>query len=332
MGRISANCIAALLIIESTKDNNLSDTIFKQERQELCPEAGETGSTRTNRLFLPLLALLLVWSYLPVFFLYAGQHWETRNLQGAYAHAPLVLVVLIYFAWRQRDVFNSNHGDQISFKGLLLLVTGAAVKLYGDINGYVVLQGLSLIPLLAGILWVLQGEQAWLKMRFPILMLLFVIPLPNAAIDAITQPLISLTSDLVVPLLSLFDIEVSRVGHLLTVNALGTSESHEVLIAPECSGIRSLVSLLAISSMLAYLRGHHARRAGLLILITPLLTLLGNVVRVITTIVLIVYVSPASAESFFHSASGIVLFVFALCGLFAADLFIDGMTRGRKSA
>jgi exosortase/archaeosortase family protein len=104
------------------------------------------------------------------------------------------------------------------------------------------------------------------------------------------------------------------------------------LIAPECSGIRSLVSLLAISSILAYLRGHQARRAGLLFLMTPLLTLLGNVVRIITTIVLIVYVSRKSAESFFHSASGIVLFVFALCSLFAFDFLLDRLTKGRKNA
>jgi len=281
---------------------------------------------------LSVLALLVVWNYLPVLYLYASQHWETDNLQGAYAHAPLILMVLIYFAWRQREVFNAPPTKQISFKGLLLLAAGVAAKLYGDIHGYVVLQGLSLIPLLAGIIWVLQGEQAWRAMRFPILMLLFVVPLPNAAIDAITQPLISLTSDLVVPLLSLFDIEVSRTGHLLTVNARGSSEFHEVLIAPECSGIRSLVSLLAISSILAYLRGHQARRALLLFLITPLLTVLGNVVRIITTIVLIVYVSRESAESFFHSASGIVLFVVALCSLFAIDILLDRMTKGRKSA
>ena len=308
------------------------DTTCKSEQQGFCLKAGETGSTRSSKVTLSLLALLVVWNYLPVLYLYASQHWETDNLQGAYAHAPLILMVLIYFAWRQREVFNAPPTMQISFKGLLLLAAGVAAKLYGDIHGYVVLQGLSLIPLLAGIIWVLQGEQAWRAMRFPILMLLFVVPLPNAAIDAITQPLISLTSDLVVPLLSLFDIEVSRTGHLLTVNARGSSEFHEVLIAPECSGIRSLVSLLAISSILAYLRGHQVRRAGLLFLITPLLTVLGNVVRIITTIVLIVYVSRESAESFFHSASGIVLFVVALCSLFAIDILLDRMTKGRKSA
>jgi exosortase len=306
----------------------LIDTTCNSEQQGFCLKAGETGSTRASKVTLSLLALLVVWSYLPVLYLYASQHWETDNLQGAYAHAPLILMVLIYFAWRQREVFNTPPTHQISFKGLLLLAAGAAAKVYGDIHGYVVLQGLSLIPLLAGILWVLQGEQAWRAMRFPILMLLFVVPLPNAAIDAITQPLISLTSDLVVPLLSLFDIEVSRTGHLLTVNARGSGD----LIAPECSGIRSLVSLLAISSILAYLRGHQARRAGLLFLMTPLLALLGNVVRIITTIVLIVYVSRESAESFFHSASGIVLFVFALCSLFAIDILLDRLTKGRKNA
>ena len=98
------------------KDDDLLDTTYKSERQIISFKGGGAGSTRASRVTLSLLALLVVWSYLPVFDLYARQHWETDKLQGAYAHAPLILMVLIYFAWRQREVFNTPPTQQISFK------------------------------------------------------------------------------------------------------------------------------------------------------------------------------------------------------------------------
>ena len=221
--------------------------------------------------------------------------------------------------------------DNVSFKGLALMVVGAAAEIYGDTHGYLVLQGLSLIPLAAGILLTLHGESAWRAMRFPLFMLMFVVPLPNAGIDAITKPLAILTGDLVVPMLWPFDIEASRAGQVLSVRGLGHDQFHQVIIAAECSGIRSLLALLAISSMLACLRGYSAKRTLVLLLLTPLLTMMGNAVRIVITTVMIVYVNPETAESFYHSASGILAVVIALCGLFAVDMLMDRFRTGVAS-
>ena len=198
-------------------------------------------------------------------------------------------------------------------------------------HGYLVLQGLSLIPLVAGVLLTLHGESAWRAMRFPLFMLVFVVPLPHAGIDAITRPLAMLTGDLVIPMLSPFEIQASRAGQVLSVRGLGHDQFHQVIIASECSGIRSLLALLAISSMLACLRGYSATRTWALLLLTPLLVMTANAVRIVITTVMIVYVDPATAESFYHSASGILAVVIALCGLFAVDMLIDRFRAGEKS-
>lgn len=269
--------------------------------------------------FAVTLFLLLAWSYGPVAALYAREHWTSSMLEGAYAHAPLLVALVAWLIWRSSDALRVPASGTVSRKGLLLLAFGTLLRIYGGIEGYIVLQGMSLLPLLAGMVLVLNGENAWRAMRFPVLMLLFVIPLPNAAVDALTRPLLTATADLVVTFLPLFDIEVERNAQLLTVNAVGDQQVHKVLIAPECSGIRSLVTLLAIGSLMAGLRGYTTRWTVSLLLIVPLLTLLGNVIRILVTILLIVYVNPETAQGFFHSASGLVLFAVSLFGMFAVD-------------
>jgi exosortase len=289
-------------------------------------EFSRTGG-RVHGLFQLVAGGLLAWSYLPTFAFYAREHWNASNHQGAYAHAPLVLVAICWLVWRRRAALCSEVSVGLSLKGLLLLGAGAAARVYGDTQGYVVLQGMTVVPLLAGALLVLYGEEAWRAMRAPVLLLLLVIPLPNAALDALTRPLIDATASMAVPLLGLFDIEVARTGQLLTANARGSRELHEIIVAPECSGIRSLVALLAISGLIASLRDRSPGQTFLLLLLTPLIAMLANVTRVVVIIVLIVHVSPASAENVFHSLSGVVLFVLAAAGIVWFDSLIDRSPR-----
>lgn len=291
--------------------------------------AGISFAHARSAVFTASLFLLLAWSYGPIAALYAREHWTSKTLEGAYAHAPLLVTLVAWLIWRRREVLRLAASGTASIKGMMLLAIGAALRIYGGIEGYVVLQGMSLLPLAAGMLLILCGEHAWHKMRFPVLMLLFVIPLPNAAIDAVTRPLLEVTADFVVLLLPLFDIGVERNAQLLTVNAFDDLQVHEVLIAPECSGIRSLVTLLAIGSLMAGLRGYEPWRTFLILLAVPLLTLAGNVIRVLITIQLIVYVDPDTAQGFFHSASGLMLFAVSLTGLFALDCVLGKHRTGR---
>ena len=146
-----------------------------------------------------LVVVLMVYIYQPLFLLFANEYWVSTNLNGAYAHAPLVFLGIIFLAWQRRDVFRTPASDKVSFKGLALMAVGAAAEIYGETHGYLVLQGLSLIPFAAGILLTLHGENAWRAMRFPLFMLVFIVPLPYAGIDAITRPLAILTRRLGYP-------------------------------------------------------------------------------------------------------------------------------------
>lgn len=292
-----------------------------------------TSLPLSRALFRLSLCVLLVASYLPVFTLYARQHWSTMNLQGAYAHAPLSLLLIAFLIWRQHSSFSlsetlDNSPGPLAF---VLLGLGVILKIYGDVQGYVVLQGISIVPVLLGLLRIYFNASTFRAMRFPVLFLVFVIPLPSAAIDAVTLPLINITADLVAGILPLLNVEVARSANVLTVNGAGLDAIHQIIVAPECSGIRSLVSLLALSSLFTHMLGRSAGHSAALMLLTIPLVVLGNLIRVTSTVLMIVFVSPDTAESFFHWSSGLLLFAVTLAGLFAADAILTQIKTGKES-
>jgi len=278
--------------------------------------------------------LFLIVTYLPVFSLYARQHWRDLNLQGAYAHAPLAIIIIGFLVWSRRYKLSKPALNSKSIKGFLLLTLGVTLEIYGEFQGYVVLQGMSLIPVLLGLLHSYYGADTIRALRFPLLLLFFVVPLPGAAIDALTQPLLNVAADMVATVLPVFNINVVKTGHALTVNAVGSADYHQVIMAPECSGIRSFVSLLALSSVFAHMQGRRAGHSALLMLLTIPLVILGNCIRVMLTILMIVYVSPDTAQNYFHWSSGLLLFAVTLIGLFLVDglltrvKFVVGSSRG----
>ena len=78
----------------------------------------------------------------------------------------------------------------------------------------------------------------------------------------------------------IFNIDVEKTGHVLTVNAQGLTKYHEVILAPECSGIRSFISLLALSCLFAYLQVRTLGQSIVLMLMTIPLVVVGNCIRV----------------------------------------------------
>ena len=179
--------------------------------------------------------------------------------------------------------------------------------------------------MLLGLTYIYFDRASARRLRFPILMLAFVIPLPSAAIDAISEPLVTTTADFVTDLLPWFNIDVLREGQLLTVNRNGENVFHQVIMARECSGIRSLVALLALGCLLTYVMGRSKVHSQVLLLSILPLVLLGNTLRVLSTVLMIIYVSPETAENYFHWSSGLLLFAFTLIGLLINDTLLMRM-------
>jgi exosortase len=89
----------------------------------------------------------------------------------------------------------------------------------------------------------------------------------------------------------------------------------EVRIENPCSGLRSLVALLATGAVFAHLQpGGVVPRAALFLAAVPL-AMIGNALRILLVLLVAHYVGVEKATGAFHDGSGYVVYGLALSGL-----------------
>ncbi|MCF6267927.1 MAG: exosortase [Desulfuromusa sp.] len=229
-----------------------------------------------------------------------------------YSHGLLVPVISGYFIWQQREelakleIKPANSGLVLIVFAILVLFAGVAAQEYFSKRA-------SFVLLLAGIILFLLGWQ-WLKsLALPIGFLFFMIPLPYVVYDAMAFPLKLFVAKFSVLSLKLMGVVVWREGNIIMF-------PQTVLeVADACSGLRSLMSLLALGVALAVFSQNKISRRILLVLLTIPIAILTNMIRVIGTGFLAQYYGAAVAEGFFHEFAGMGVFVLAMVMLFVCS-------------
>ena len=229
-----------------------------------------------------------------------------------YSHGLLVPIISGYFIWQERDklgkleVKPATSGILLIVFALLVLFAGVAAQEYFSKRA-------SLVFLLAGIILFLMGWR-WLKaLALPVGFLFFMIPLPYIVYDALAFPLKLFVAKFSVISLKLMGVVVWREGNIIMF-------PQTVLeVADACSGLRSLMSLLALGVALAVLSQDKTSRRVVLVLLTVPIAILTNMIRVIGTGFLAQYYGAAAAEGFFHEFAGMGVFVLAMVMLFVCS-------------
>ena len=93
-----------------------------------------------------------------------------------------------------------------------------------------------------------------------------------------------------------------------------------LLVEDACSGMNSLVGLVAISLFYIYLLRNASWKysIGLTVLVIPI-ALLANMIRIIVLVLLTYFFGDGVAQGFLHSVAGLFLFATALILVFAID-------------
>ena len=139
--------------------------------------------------------------------------------------------------------------------------------------------------------------------------------------DQITFPMQIFASKVAEKLLYLIGIPVLREGNI--IHLANTS----LEVAEACSGIRSLISLLALAVVFAYFSQKSTLKRILLVLSTFPIAIIANAARVTGTGILTHYYGDTIAQSFFHVFSGWILFVTAFICLFIFGSLIARVKR-----
>ncbi len=259
-----------------------------------------------------ILAGCVVLAFVVVYFrILNGLYLDWSN-DPNYSHGFLVPFISAYFIWQQRERL-----QQLSAKpansGLVLIAFSLFVLMVGIAAQEYFTRRASMVFLLAGIVLFLLGWQ-WLKsLALPIAFLFFMIPLPYIIYDAMAFPLKLFVAKFSVLALKLMGVVVLREGNIIMF-------PNTVLeVADACSGLRSLMSLLALGVALAVLTQKRKIAMILLIVLTVPIAVVTNMFRVIGTGYLAQYYGTAAAEGFFHEFAGMGVFLLAMVLLFVAS-------------
>ena len=234
-----------------------------------------------------------------------------------YTHTLVIIplsIALIFMEWRSRKAKpEPNFRTGLALLALAILIGFIGGRWWGPASLPADVQ-LSL-EMLAVVTWWIGSFVGCFGTRisrmsvFPLCFLLWLVPLPEFALNHIVS-FLQLGSAYAARLL----FEIARVpviqdGVLLSIPGL------RLEVAQECSSIRSSLMLLVTSMVLAHLLLRSAWGKGLVILAAIPLCLAKNGFRIFTIAILTVYVDPGFMHGRLHHEGGIVFFLLFLAAL-----------------
>ena len=223
----------------------------------------------------------------------ALQWWDDPN----YSHGFLVPLFSGFLVWHQRHELQALAPRGTVF-GLVVLVAGILELLLGDLGAENFLMRSSLLVIIAGLVLFHFGPRILQAVAFPLGFLLFMIPLPATVFYAITFPLQSFAASQAATILESIGIPVLLDGNVIHLSqlSLGVTEA--------CSGIRSLISLLAGAAAWAYVAMPRGWIAIIFVASAVPVTIIANVARVVLTGIIGQQWGVEYASGFFHEFAG----------------------------
>jgi exosortase len=230
----------------------------------------------------------------------ARQWWSDPN----YTHGLLVPIFAAFLLWRERANWNSVPARPSDY-GLPIMLFAISFLIVGILGSEHFTARASLILLIAGMVIFLAGWQALRSIAFPIGYLFFMIPLPAIIYYQITFPLQLLASRLGARGLVLLNVPTVREGNLLIL------PNCTLEVVEACSGVRSLLSLLAAVVGYAYLAEPAIWKRCVLVASVIPIVILSNGLRLVTLGELSFTYGPGVDSGAAHSAIGLGFFALA---------------------
>ncbi|MBL8331965.1 MAG: exosortase B [Rubrivivax sp.] len=243
-------------------------------------------------------------------------------------HGPIILGLCAVLLWlRRREIADAATAPRPQL-GWPLLGFGVLLYAAGGAFDIIMFQAGSQVPLLAALLLLFGGTGSLRAGWFPVFFLLFMVPLPEALVAALTGPLKSAVSAVAAQLLHALGYPVGRSGVVLTVGP------YQLLVADACAGLNSIFTLEALGLLYMHLMRYTrvARNVALALLLVPV-AFLANVVRVMVLVLVTFHFGDAAGQGFVHDFAGLLLFVVALVGMLVLDRVLAlVLPAGREAA
>jgi exosortase len=248
-----------------------------------------------------LLTAVLIFLYAPVLRLLI---WQWAN-DSDYSHGFLVPVLSAYLIWARRDKLKLI-ARKPSPWGMVIVLVSLGFLFLGSLGAENSLARLSFVGCICGLVVYFAGSQVLRGIAFPIAFLLFAIPIPVVVYNEIVFPLQFIASKFATRSLEILNLfPIMREGNVLILPGM------RLEVVEACSGIRSLMSLLALAAGYGYVVERSVAVRWFMVIAMVPLAIISNGMRIMITAIMAHYIGPKAAEGFMHEFSGWVIFVVA---------------------
>ncbi|MCC6796764.1 MAG: EpsI family protein [Candidatus Hydrogenedentes bacterium] len=230
-----------------------------------------------------------------------------------YTHGFVVPFVSLYFAWKQRAAILALPWRSSPW-GIVWVLGASFMMLLGDFLGFRVLGHLSIVPMLTGIIIVFAGTRVGANLWFPLVFLLFMIPIPPSITQSIALQLKLLAAQCAVWLANLITLPMVREGSYIYFGA------DRLLVGDVCGGLRSLIALLAIGAVAAYICPTRNWARILILALAGPIAIVSNIARIFLLCIVGYFYGSEVAGGWVHDYSGYLIYAVAIALFTAVDV------------
>lgn len=285
-----------------------------------------TKSSIDPRVYLKLfiLASIFIGIYYSVFFNLVLDWWNNSS----YSYGFMIPLISIYFLWTSRtrlariSVSPSAWGFPLFLLGLLSYIVGFAGN-----EPFII--RVSMILSLMGIVHLLCGWAVFREVLFPLGYLFLMIPMPYILFKSIAYYLRIFNAQFSSEIIQWFGIPTFRESYFIHLPNIILE------VADVCSGVLSILSLLATGILYVFLFQKRGLNRVILCLSIIPISILSNNFRIILTAVLVHYFGKAVLDTPFHMFHGTVNFFLSVMILILVGKFLNwtsGTFPGNKEA
>ena len=226
----------------------------------------------------------------------------TWSSKKEYSHGFLIPLISGYVIWLKRDRL---HNTPITFdiKGLFMLVIGVVLLIIGSVAFEPFLRQISFVLSIMGLIYFIFGPGIYKTLLFPSGYLLFMIPLPYIVMNNIAVSLRLVNAKVTYNALHLLGIPILRDGVNLGLPNMS------LVVADLCTGILSLVAIMALAVFYAYITQKNLIPRLALILLSVPIAIFSNMLRLITTVGLAYFYGPRILGDIIHQFHGTMNFL-----------------------
>ncbi len=224
-----------------------------------------------------------------------------------YSSGFLVPFLALYVVYSKRKSLSLIPASP-SFSGIALILCGFVVRLAARLLLSGALERLSLIVVVSGIVLTVFGMALTWRLKWVLLFLVLMMPLPNRVHQAVSLPLQNWATTSAVFALETLGWIVEREGNILHLGLGGTT----VAVEEACSGLRMLTAFMIVSALVALLANRIWWQKTIIVVSSVPIAVFCNTIRLTATAIAFDADYGPQVNQWFHDFGGLAMMPLAL--------------------